>query len=167
MGLPALWSAEGPHLYVAVLTLRDASGALVDCEAAQVAFRHTCVDGATGRLLHNGAGLLLRGVNRHEHELLVHATEELEKIDGIRLFGSAPRKAAILSYHYASAHPHDVGTILDTEGVAIRVGHHCAQPLMDYLKVPATARASFSFYNSHEDVEAFVRAMRKVERFFG
>lgn len=68
MGLPALWSAEGPHLYVAVLTLRDASGALVDCEAAQVAFRHTCVDGATGRLLHNGAGLLLRGVNRHEHD---------------------------------------------------------------------------------------------------
>jgi cysteine desulfurase/selenocysteine lyase len=112
-------------------------------------------------------GLDWVAVNRHEHELLVHATEELEKIDGIRVFGSAPGKAAILSYHYASAHPHDVGTILDTEGVAIRVGHHCAQPLMDYLKVPATARASFSFYNSHEDVEAFVRAMRKVERFFG
>lgn len=112
-------------------------------------------------------GLDWVAVNRHEHELLVHATEELEKIDGIRVFGSAPGKAAILSYHYASAHPHDVGTILDTEGVAIRVGHHCAQPLMDYLKVPATARASFSFYNNHEDVEAFVRAMRKVERFFG
>jgi cysteine desulfurase/selenocysteine lyase len=102
----------------------------------------------------------------HEHELLVHATAELEKIEGIRVFGSAPGKAAILSYHYAAAHPHDVGTILDTEGVAIRVGHHCAQPLMDYFKVPATARASFAFYNNHDDVEAFLRAMRKVERFF-
>jgi cysteine desulfurase / selenocysteine lyase len=112
-------------------------------------------------------GIDWAAANRHEHELLVHATEELEKIDGIRLFGSAPGKVAILSYHYAAAHPHDVGTILDTEGVAIRVGHHCAQPLMDYLKVPATARASFAFYNSHEDVEAFLRAMRKVERFFG
>lgn len=105
--------------------------------------------------------------NRHEHELLVHATEQLSKMEGIRVFGSAPGKASILSYHYAAAHPHDVGTILDTEGVAIRVGHHCAQPLMDYLGVSATARASFAFYNNHEDVEAFLRAMRKVERFFG
>ncbi len=103
----------------------------------------------------------------HEHTLLTHAAAELGKMDGVRLFGTAPGKAAILAYHYAAAHPHDVGTILDTEGVAIRVGHHCAQPLMDYLKVPATARASFAFYNNHEDVEAFLRAMRKVERFFG
>lgn len=103
----------------------------------------------------------------HEQQLLAHATEELERIDGVRVFGSAPGKAAILSFHYASAHPHDVGTILDTEGVAIRVGHHCAQPLMDYLEVPATARASFALYNNHEDVEAFLRAMRKVERYFG
>ena len=105
--------------------------------------------------------------NAHEHSLLVHATEELGKIDGIRVFGSAPGKASILAYHYAAAHPHDVGTILDTEGVAIRVGHHCAQPLMDYLNVPATARASFAFYNNHEDVDVFLRAMRKVVRFFG
>lgn len=103
----------------------------------------------------------------HEHDLLSHATEELVKIDGVRVFGSAPGKAAILSFHYAAAHPHDVGTILDTEGVAIRVGHHCAQPLMDYLDVPATARASFALYNHHEDVEVFLRAMKKVERFFG
>lgn len=103
----------------------------------------------------------------HEDSLAAHAIEELAKIEGIRLFGSAPGKVAIVSYHYAAAHPHDVGTILDTEGVAIRVGHHCAQPLMDYLGVPATARASFAFYNNHEDVEAFLRAMRKVERFFG
>lgn len=102
----------------------------------------------------------------HERGLLEHASGELAKMEGIRIFGSAPGKAAILSYHYAAAHPHDVGTVLDTEGVAIRVGHHCAQPLMDDLGVPATARASFAFYNSHEDVEAFLRAMRKVERFF-
>lgn len=114
----------------------------------------------------------LSGIDRsaaaaYEHELLAHATEELGKMDGIRIFGTAPGKAAILSFHYAAAHPHDVGTILDTEGIAIRVGHHCAQPLMEYLKVPATARASFAFYNNHDDVEAFLRAMRKVERFFG
>lgn len=114
----------------------------------------------------------LDGIDRaaasaHEHELLEHATRELEKFDGIRVFGKAPGKAAILSFHYAAAHPHDVGTILDTEGVAIRVGHHCAQPLMDYLGVPATARASFALYNDHSDVEAFLRAMKKVVRYFG
>lgn len=112
-------------------------------------------------------GIDWEAANAHEHALLAHATEELTKIEGIRVCGSAPGKASILAYHYASAHPHDVGTILDTEGVAIRVGHHCAQPLMDYLNVPATARASFAFYNNHDDVEAFIRAMRKVERFFG
>lgn len=106
------------------------------------------------------------GARAHETELLAHATGELTKMDGIRVFGTTPEKAAILSYHYASAHPHDVGTILDTEGVAIRVGHHCAQPLMEHLGVPSTARASFAFYNNHEDVETFLRAMRKVERFF-
>ncbi len=114
----------------------------------------------------------LEGIDRaaaaaHEEALAARVAEELGKMEGIRLFGTAPGKAAIVSYHYAAAHPHDVGTILDTEGVAIRVGHHCAQPLMDYLKVPATARASFAFYNNEEDVEAFLRAMAKVARFFG
>lgn len=103
---------------------------------------------------------------RHEEHLAGIASSELAKMDGIRLIGTAPGKAAIVAYHYAHAHPHDVGTILDTEGVAIRVGHHCAQPLMEYLKVPATARASFAFYNSESDVDAFLRAMHKVERFF-
>ncbi len=114
----------------------------------------------------------LEGIDRaaaaaYEESLAVHAAEELVKIPGIRIFGTAPGKAAIVSFHYSAAHPHDVGTILDTEGVAIRVGHHCAQPLMDYLGVPATARASFAFYNNESDVEAFLRAMRKVERYFG
>lgn len=112
------------------------------------------------------AGIDRAAATRHEEHLASLCSAELAKMDGIRLIGTAPGKAAIVAYHYAHAHPHDVGTILDTEGVAIRVGHHCAQPLMDYLKVPATARASFSFYNNEADVEAFLRAMRKVERFF-
>lgn len=82
-------------------------------------------------------------------------------------FWESAGKVAIVSFLYSEAHPHDIGTILDTEGVAIRVGHHCAQPLMDFLKVPATARASFAFYNNHDDVETFLHAMKKVERFFG
>lgn len=113
------------------------------------------------------SGIDWDAANAHEDELAAHAASELEKIPGIRLFGKAPDKVAIVSFLYAAAHPHDVGTILDTEGVAIRVGHHCAQPLMEYLKVPATARASFAFYNNHSDVETFLRAMKKVERFFG
>jgi cysteine desulfurase/selenocysteine lyase len=109
----------------------------------------------------------LAAAGRHEEELAAHATAGLEKIPGIRIFGKAPGKVAIVSFLYSEAHPHDIGTILDTEGVAIRVGHHCAQPLMDFLKVPATARASFAFYNNHDDVETFLHAMKKVERFFG
>lgn len=103
----------------------------------------------------------------YETALADHATEELLKLEGTRIFGTAPGKAAIVSYLYGPAHPHDVGTILDTEGVAIRVGHHCAQPLMDYLGVPATARASFAFYNNEADVEALIGAMQKVQRYFG
>ncbi len=113
------------------------------------------------------AGIDRAAAARHEEHLAELTSAELAKMDGIRLIGTAPGKAAIVAYHYAHAHPHDVGTILDTEGVAIRVGHHCAQPLMDYLRVPATARASFAFYNNEADVEAFLRAMRKVERLFG
>lgn len=112
------------------------------------------------------AGIDRGAAARHEEHLASFASSELAKMDGIRLVGTAPGKAAIVAYHYAHAHPHDVGTILDTEGVAIRVGHHCAQPLMEYLKLPATARASFAFYNSESDVDAFLRAMHKVERFF-
>lgn len=103
----------------------------------------------------------------HERSLAEHTVEELENLGDVRLFGTTPDKTAIVSFLYDIAHPHDVGTILDTEGVAVRDGHHCAQPLMDYLGVPATVRASFAFYNTHEDVEAFARGMQKVRRFFG
>ncbi|MEC5125355.1 SufS family cysteine desulfurase [Verrucomicrobiales bacterium BCK34] len=103
----------------------------------------------------------------HEHALAQRATEELEALGDITLFGRSSNKAPIVSFLYKPAHPHDVGTILDTEGVAIRVGHHCAQPLMTYLKVPATARASFTFYNNDTDVDAFIMAMKKVAKYFG
>ncbi len=103
----------------------------------------------------------------HEHALAQRATEELEALGNITIFGRSEGKAPIVSFLYKPAHPHDVGTILDTEGVAIRVGHHCAQPLMDYLKVPATARASFTFYNNDAEVDAFIMAMKKVAKYFG
>lgn len=104
---------------------------------------------------------------RHEHEmaLLSHASEELAKIPGLRLIGHAPGKAAIVSFVLEGVHPHDIGSILDTTGVAVRVGHHCAQPLIEYLGVTATVRASFAFYNTHDEIEALLRGMEKVRRF--
>jgi cysteine desulfurase/selenocysteine lyase len=114
----------------------------------------------------------LRGIGRpaiaaHEHELAAHATELLQKIPGLKLIGTAPGKAAVISFTLEGVHPHDIGTILDHEGVAIRTGHHCAMPLMEYLGLPATARASFGCYNTHADVEALARALYKVREVFG
>lgn len=104
---------------------------------------------------------------KHERSLADHATKELGTLGDVRLFGTTDNKTAIVSFLYDVAHPHDVATILDTEGVAVRDGHHCAQPLMDYLGVSATVRASFAFYNNEADVESFMRGMHKVKRFFG
>ncbi|MEM7601649.1 MAG: SufS family cysteine desulfurase [Verrucomicrobiota bacterium] len=103
----------------------------------------------------------------HERHLADLATEELKSLGNVRLFGTTENKTAIVSFLFDLAHPHDVATILDTEGVAVRDGHHCAQPLMDCLHVPATVRASFAFYNNESDVEAFARGMHKAKRFFG
>ncbi len=102
----------------------------------------------------------------HEHALLQYATELLRGIPGVRLFGTAKAKAAVLSFYVGDVHPHDVGTILDQDGVAVRTGHHCAQPLMQRLGVPATARASFAFYNTFEEVDALAAAVRKVQQLF-
>jgi cysteine desulfurase / selenocysteine lyase len=114
----------------------------------------------------------IRGVGRaaiaaHEHALAAHASEALQAIPGLKLIGTAPGKAAVISFTLAGVHPHDIGTILDHEGVAIRTGHHCAMPLMDYLGLPATARASFGCYNTHADVESLVRALHRVREVFG
>jgi cysteine desulfurase/selenocysteine lyase len=102
-----------------------------------------------------------------EHELLEYATARLEKIPGLRVIGTARNKAAVISFTLESAHPHDIGTIVDQEGVAIRTGHHCAQPAMTRFGVPATARASFALYNTKEDVDALVRAVGRVVELFG
>lgn len=103
----------------------------------------------------------------HEHELLVYATELLAAVDGLRIVGTAADKAGAISFTMREAHPHDIGTILDQDGIAIRAGHHCAQPVMQRYGIPATARASFAIYNTREEVDALVRSLEKVARLFG
>ena len=106
-------------------------------------------------------------VAAYEDELLKYATGALTQVPGLRLTGTAPVKASVLSFVLGDVHPHDVGTILDREGVAVRAGHHCCQPLMARLGVPATARASLALYNTREDVDALVSALRTVQEVFG
>ncbi|MBI1722644.1 MAG: cysteine desulfurase [Gemmatimonadetes bacterium] len=106
-------------------------------------------------------------VEAHEADLLVYATASLAGVPGLRLIGTAPRKASVVSFVLDGVHAHDVGTIVDREGVAIRTGHHCTQPVMDFFGVPATARAAFAFYNTREEVDALVAAVRKVREVFG
>jgi cysteine desulfurase/selenocysteine lyase len=108
------------------------------------------------------SALGMHNVAAREAELLAHATEELSKVDGLRIIGTAPDKAAVISFLVEGAHAHDLATLLDLEGVAVRSGHHCAHPLMQFFGVPATCRASFAFYNTHAEVDAFVAALRKV-----
>ncbi len=102
----------------------------------------------------------------HEHDLLGNATEQLAATPGVRLLGTAQHKAAVLSFVLQGIHPHDVGTLLNQEGVAVRTGHHCAQPLMARLGVAATSRASFAFYNTHADVDALLVGIRTVQKVF-
>lgn len=101
-------------------------------------------------------------VAARESELLAHATEELDRIDGVRIFGRSPDKAAVISFLVEGAHAHDLATLLDLEGVAVRSGQHCAHPLLQFYGVAATLRASFAFYNTHEEVEHFVAALKKA-----
>jgi cysteine desulfurase / selenocysteine lyase len=103
----------------------------------------------------------------HEHRLVELATVELQKIPGIQIIGTAPNKASIVSFTMEGVHPHDLGTILDHEGVAVRTGHHCAMPLMTFLGIPATARASFGVYNTERDVASLVAALGKAREVFG
>jgi len=103
----------------------------------------------------------------HEADLLAYGTEQLASVPGVRLIGTAPQKASILSFVMDDVHPHDIGTIVDREGVAIRTGHHCAQPVMQRFGIPATARASFALYNTREEVDVLVDALQKVQQVFG
>ncbi|MEJ7861581.1 MAG: cysteine desulfurase [Pyrinomonadaceae bacterium] len=102
----------------------------------------------------------------YEHELLEYATEKLSAIEGVRIVGTAKEKASVLSFTIENVHPHDIGTILDQSGIAIRAGHHCAQPVMHFFDVPATARASFAFYNTREEVDILADAVQKVIEVF-
>jgi cysteine desulfurase/selenocysteine lyase len=109
----------------------------------------------------------LPAIAAHEHDLLEYGTAALREVPGLRLIGTAKEKAAVLSFVLGETHPHDVGTVLDREGIAIRTGHHCAQPLMRRFGVAATARASFALYNRREDVDALVLGLRKVREILG
>jgi cysteine desulfurase/selenocysteine lyase len=106
-------------------------------------------------------------IEQHEHDLLAYATEALTAIPGVRIIGTAREKAAVLSFVMDGIHAHDIGTILDQEGIAIRAGHHCTQPVMERLGVPATARASFAFYNTRAEVDALAQGVAKVREVFG
>lgn len=113
----------------------------------------------------------VKGIDRvaalaHEHALLLDATAKLSAVDGLRIIGTAAEKASILSFVIDEIHPHDIGTFLDADGVAVRAGHHCTQPLLKRFGVPATARASFAFYNDFDDVDRLVQAVIKMHRFF-
>ena len=103
----------------------------------------------------------------YEAELLRYATERISAIEGVRIIGTARNKASVLSFVIDDIHPHDIGTILDQEGIAVRAGHHCAQPVMQRFNVPATARASFSFYNTKEEIDVLARTIEKVIEIFG
>jgi len=121
-----------------------------------------------------GLGAALDYVNRigldkiaaYEHELLIYGTEALLGVPGLRILGTAREKAAVLSFVMEGIHPHDIGTVLDRMGIAVRTGHHCAQPVMDWFGVPATTRASLAFYNTAAEIDALAAGLRKVKEMF-
>jgi cysteine desulfurase / selenocysteine lyase len=108
----------------------------------------------------------MENIAEYEHELLEYATKKLSAIEGVRIIGTAAEKASVISFTIDDIHPHDIGTILDQEGIAIRAGHHCAQPIMQFFQIPATARASFAFYNTKEEVDKLADAVSKVIEVF-
>ncbi len=112
-------------------------------------------------------GIGMQHIQAREAELLAHATAELEQIEGLRIFGRAPDKAAVISFLIDGAHAHDLATLLDLEGVAVRSGQHCAHPLLHYYGIAGTLRASLAFYNTHDEVDAFVAALRRVRKLLG
>ncbi len=109
----------------------------------------------------NGIGL--EAIAAYEQELLQYATEQMKGIEGLRVFGEAPQKTAVISFLVGAIHPYDMGSILDKMGIAVRTGHHCAQPIMDFFQIPGTIRASFSFYNTFEEVDRLVAGVKKAQ----
>jgi len=121
---------------------------------------------AFGTALDYVTGLGLARIEAHERDLLAYATESLAAIPEVTVVGTAPEKAGVLSFVLQGVHPHDIGTVLDREGIAVRTGHHCAQPVMDRFGLPATARASFGLYNTREEVDVLAGGIRTVLRMF-
>ena len=112
------------------------------------------------------AAIGMDAVEAHEDDLLAYATARLSAIPGLTIIGTAESKAAVVSFTLEGVHPHDIGTVLDREGIAVRTGHHCAQPVMDFFRIPATTRASFGLYNTREEVDALARGIEKVLEMF-
>jgi len=109
----------------------------------------------------------LKAIDLYERDLLAYATEQFERIEGLQIIGTAANKGSIISFIMEGVHPHDMGTIMDMEGVAVRTGHHCTQPVMDCFNIPATTRVSLSFYNTMAEIDGIVRAIQKVREFMG
>jgi cysteine desulfurase/selenocysteine lyase len=111
-------------------------------------------------------GIGMEAINDYEQALLAYATEAVGAIPGVYIFGTAKEKAGVISFSIEGIHPHDIGTVLDQEGIAIRTGHHCAQPVMERFGVPAMARASLAFYNTRQEIDALVAGIEKVQEVF-
>jgi cysteine desulfurase/selenocysteine lyase len=105
----------------------------------------------------------LESIEDYEHDLLTYATERLTEIEGVKIYGTSKNKTAVISFNIQGIHPYDMGTLLDKMGIAVRTGHHCAQPVMDYYKIPGTIRASFSFYNTREEIDIFIKAVNRAK----
>lgn len=109
----------------------------------------------------NGVGF--DNIQKQEKELLAHATKKLLEIEGLKIYGTSENKTSVVSFNIDGIHPYDIGTIIDKLGIAVRTGHHCAQPIMNYFEIPGTIRASFSFYNTKEEIDTFVEAVKKAK----
>ena len=117
---------------------------------------------AFGAALDYMNGIGFDTIAAYEHELLEYATTKLKEIEGLKIYGEAPQKTAVVSFNINEIHPYDIGSILDKLGIAVRTGHHCAQPVMDFYKIPGTVRASFSFYNTKEEIDVLVTGLKKA-----
>ena len=117
---------------------------------------------AFGAALDYMNGIGFDTIAAYEQELLDYATEQLKAIEGVRIYGEAPQKTAVVSFNVNEIHPYDIGSILDKLGIAVRTGHHCAQPIMDFYKIPGTVRASFSFYNTKEEIDMMIKALKRA-----
>jgi cysteine desulfurase/selenocysteine lyase len=109
----------------------------------------------------------MANITAYEHALLAYATEAINQVPGVRIIGTAREKAGVISFVLEGVHAHDVGTVLDREGIAVRTGHHCAQPVMDRFGVPATVRASLAFYNTKQEINALAAGIQRVKALFG